>query len=148
MKLSKRGRLCMKKNNPKVECVAMQWLKYSNKDLADAAHLTSTRPTSSALICWLCQQTVEKAIKSSLVLEKIHFPRTHDLNILLDMLPEDWTVKNEYTDLSELTNWTVSARYPSDWPEPTYEDVTSANRLARSVYDLTVTDFERRGIRV
>ena len=146
MRLFKKERSCMKKTNSKTACIAMQWLQYSSKDLADATYLITTRPTSSALICWLCHQATEKAIKSALVLEKIHFPRTHDLNTLLRMLPEDWTIKNEYTDLSELTDWTVTTRYPGNWPEPTYEDAVKAKSISHSVYDLMVVDFERRGI--
>ena len=62
------------------------------------------------------------------------------------MLTEDWIVKNVHKDLSELTDWTVNARYPGDWSEPTYEDAVRAESMARSVYDSVAADFERRGI--
>lgn len=57
-------------------------------------------------------------------------------------------MKNEHKDLSELTDWIVSARYPGDWPEPTYEDAVGAESMARSVYDSVAAEFERRGILV
>ena len=136
----------MKKTNPNVENVALRWLQYSDRDLTDAMRLTSKEPISPALACWLCQQAAEKALKAALVLEKIRFPRTHDLNILLGMIPETWLVKSRHVTLSEMTAWTVNARYPGDWPEPTYEDAVGAMSTARSVYDLVAAEFGHRGI--
>ena len=96
------------------------------------------------LACWLCQQATEKAIKTAPVLEKIHFPRTHDLNILLGMLAETWLVKSRHTTLSDLTAWTVNARYPGDWPEPTCEDAVGARSMEHSVYDRVTAEFGHR----
>ena len=98
------------------------------------------------LACWLCQQAAEKAVKAALVLEKIRFPRTHDLDALLDMLPETWPIKSRHVTLSELTAWMVNARYPGDWPEPTCGGAVGARSTARSVCELVATEFGRRGI--
>lgn len=108
----------MEKINAKIEHVVLRWLRHSKKDLSDASYIIDNRPGSSALACWLYQQSVEKAIKAALTLEKIRFPRTHDLDSLRDMLPDGWVVKNKCRDLSDLTEWTINARYPGDWPEP------------------------------
>ena len=148
MRLFEKERSCMKKDNSKVENVALRWLRYSNNDIALALRLMNSEPSAPAHACWLCQQTAEKAIKAALVLEEIRFPRTHDLDTLLDMLPEGWAVKNEHKDLYELTAWTVNARYPGDWPEPTREDAAGAESIARSVYDSVAAEFERRGMPV
>ena len=135
-----------KKTNSNVEDVALRWLRYSNRDLTDATYLINKKPSSPALACWLCQQAAEKAIKAALVLEKIHFPRTHDLNTLLDMLPGTWIVKSKHVTLSELTAWNINARYPGDWPEPTHEDAVGARSIAHSVCDLVAAEFKNRGI--
>lgn len=148
MRPFEKERSCMKKNNSKVENVALRWLRYSSNDIALALRLINADPSAPAHACWLCQQTAEKAIKAALVLEKIRFPHTHDLDTLLDMLPEGWAVKNEHKDLSELVDWVVNARYPGDWPEPTHEDAVGAESMARSVYDSVAAEFERRGIPV
>lgn len=138
----------MEKDNSKVENVALRWLRHSNNDITLALRLINSDPSAPAHACWLCQQTAEKAIKAALVLEKTRFPRTHDLDTLLDMLPEGWAVKNEHEDLSELADWAVHARYPGDWPEPTHEDAVVAESTARSVYDSVAAEFERRGMPV
>lgn len=146
MKLFKKEGSCMKKTNPKTEKVALRWLQYSNKDLENASHMINTKPDSFALVCWLYQQSAEKAIKSALTLEQIRVMHIHDLDILLDMLPGNWIVKKEHTDLSKITGWAVSARYPGDWPEPTYEDAMRAKSTAHSIYGLISAEFKRRGI--
>lgn len=126
--------------------MALRWLQYSRKDLENASHMIATKPDSFALVCWLCQQSAEKAIKSALTLEQIRVTHVHDLDSLLDMLPSNWVVKNEHTDLSKITGWAVSARYPGDWPEPMYEDAVRAKSTAHSIYGLIAAEFERRYI--
>ena len=39
-------------------------------------------------VCWHAHQTVEKALKVALIFLQIDFQRTHDLNVLQDLLPE------------------------------------------------------------
>lgn len=84
-------------------------------------------------VCWLAQQAAEKALKAALILEGVDFPFRHDLDALRNLLPEGWSVKEEYPDLSELTEWAVEARYPGDWPEPTVGDADRALAQARGV---------------
>ena len=102
--------------------------QYSNADIMLARRVINTDPISPAHACWLCQQAAEKAIKAALVLENIQFPRTHDLDILCNMLPDDWDIKGAHPDLYDLSIWIVNARYPGDWPEPTCEDAIGLNR--------------------
>ena len=136
----------MKKNNPRVKTVALQWLQYSSDDLTHSLYLLNNAPRSFPLVCYLCQQSAEKAIKSALVLEQIRFPHIHDLRILCDMLPNAWTVKKERVKFSKLSTWSVNARYPGNWPTPTHEDAVGAESTARSIYDSVSAEFERRGI--
>lgn len=45
-------------------------------------------------VCYLAQQTIEKALKAALILEQIVFPFSHDLDRLRIMLPAGWQVKD------------------------------------------------------
>ena len=76
-----------------------------------------------------------KALKAVLVLEEIEFPYAHDLDVLRSLLPSKWEVLDEVSDLSELTEWAVQARYPGAWPEATQSDAARAASLTRCVYD-------------
>ena len=142
------GRIMYEKNNPRVKTVALLWLRHSSDDLMHALHMLKTAPRSFPLVCYLCQQSAEKSIKASLVLEQIRFPHIHDLRILCDLLPDEWAVKKKRVKFSKLSSWRVNARYPGDWPTPTCEDAVEAEATARLIYDSVAEEFKRRGVLV
>ena len=43
-------------------------------------------PNAPRHACWLSQQAAEKALKAALVLERVEFPFTHDLDALRNLL--------------------------------------------------------------
>ena len=55
-------------------------------------------------------------------------------------------MRDVHDDLSALTEWTIEARYPGEWSEPTCADAVKAESTARSVYELVEADFKQRGI--
>ena len=124
---------------------ALRWLRYSTEDLDVARVLLAGSPLVPRHVCWLAQQSAEKALKAALVLECVAFPFTHDLDALRNRLPESWTVHAAHADLAELTQWAVETRYPGDWPEVTTEDATRAVSEAAALHDSVVSEFERRG---
>lgn len=44
-------------------------------------------------LCFHVQQAVEKALKGLLVAKGIAFPKTHNIRILIDILPKDLTLR-------------------------------------------------------
>jgi hypothetical protein len=75
---------------------------------------------------------------------QIEFPFSHNLNQLLDLLPDNWEAANQYPDLAQLSEWAVAARYPGDWTMPTEDDARLALNEARAVLILIQTEVERR----
>ena len=63
----------------------------------------------------------------------MRIPKSHDLDMLKNLLPDGWDVKTRFTELSELSFWAVESRYPGDLPEATAEDADIALALAREV---------------
>ncbi len=63
------------------------WLRYSMEDLEAAETLAKTK-VSLRQVCFLAQQSAEKAIKAVLVFCQIEFPKSHDLEALVNMIPE------------------------------------------------------------
>ena len=96
--------------------------------------------------CWLCQQSAEKALKVSLVFEGIAFPRTYDLDVLKNLLSKGWAMHDAHSDLSDLSEWAIDARYPGTWPEPTNADAIVAKSKASSIYDSVEGEFRCRGV--
>jgi HEPN domain-containing protein len=103
-----------------------RWLRYAREDLEGAETLLEHHVGVPRHICWLSQQSVEKAMKAILVFLAIDFPWRHDLDALRNLVPDDWQVKTEHADLAALTEWAVEARYPGDWPDATEADARVA----------------------
>ena len=99
----------MSENDDKLE-----WIRLAEMDLAIAHHLFMTfHPKPLEIICFHSQQAVEKMLKCYLVTHGIEPPKTHDIQLLLEMclkICDDYDVV--YEDAITLTNYEVRLRYP------------------------------------
>ena len=130
-------------NDPELVDEARRWLRFAAEDIDVAQRLLATDGPTVRHTCFLAQQAAEKALKAALVLEGIDFPFRHDLDALRNLLPDTWSVRRTHTDLAQLTEWAVEARYPGDWQEATATDAEQAVSQAREVYNSIAADFER-----
>lgn len=126
---------------------AERWLVYAGDDLAAAEVLAGDPHVSPRQACWLAQQAAEKALKAALCFLRIDFGKTHNLDLLRNLLPQGWSVKEKHPDLAELTAWAIEGRYPGDWPEATPEDARMSLDTARSVLEVTQRDLQTNGFR-
>ena len=97
------------------------------------------------LACFLAQQAVGKSIKAALIYLQKEFPFRYALDLLRDLLPDDWALKETPTDLGALSAWAVRGRYPGDLPEATREDAKAAIEKARKIYETALEDLEEHG---
>ena len=134
----------MNADEPLVE--THHWLRYAHEDLIAAEAMLGRTPFSPRHACWLAQQASEKALKAILVFLQVDFPRRHDLDALRFLIPEGWQVKRDPSDLADLTEWAVEARYPGSWPDATKEDAQSALNQARHVWRLVLADLMSHGV--
>lgn len=67
---------------------AARWLRFAREDLATAVALRGEEVFVPRQVCRLAQQAAEKAIKAALVRLQLESPRTHDLDLLLNLLPD------------------------------------------------------------
>ena len=89
-----------------------RWLRYAEEDLITAETLLEQLHLPPRQSCWYAQQSAEKALKAVLIFLEIDFPRTHDLNVLRNLVPESWQLKAAHSDLASLTEWAAEARSP------------------------------------
>jgi hypothetical protein len=54
----------------------------------------------------------------------------------------------EHADLAELSEWSVEARYPGDWPEATGGDAQTAVATARLIVCAVEGELRRHGLSV
>jgi HEPN domain-containing protein len=65
--------------------------------------------------CFHAQQSAEKALKGLLSLRRIAFPRTHAIDVLLDLLKNAGTViPPDGDEALTLSQYAVEARYPGN----------------------------------
>ena len=102
----------------KNDALVKTWLDFAEMDsnLADFT-FQNMYPKPLELICYHCQQAAEKAIKALIifVVEDTDVPKTHDLEILLDMVADKFEVVDAlYDACSDLTPYGVRVRYPRE----------------------------------
>jgi HEPN domain-containing protein len=127
---------------------AGRWLLYARQDLRAAEAIIKQQTGAPRHACWLAQQAAEKAIKAALVYHGTDFPKSHDLDALRHMLPDDWRRKPDWPDLASLTEWAVEARYPGDWPDATPAEAADAVAQATAVLQLVTDEMDRHGFQV
>jgi HEPN domain-containing protein len=113
---------------------AKEWLEFSKMDLASAEHLLTMRPVPDEVICYLSQQSAEKALKGFIVLNNEIPPKTHNL-LDLCLLCENYDAesKNVLQQLEYLNQFSVMPRYPREL-SINDEDAKRAIQYAEIVY--------------
>ena len=90
-----------------------QWVRYAEDDWQVANEVAARRPPHRNAACFHCQQAAEKYLKALLQELGLAVPRTHDLEVLLDLLlPHDATLAPLRRGLRSLTRYAVGIRYP------------------------------------
>ncbi|PSN17633.1 HEPN domain-containing protein [filamentous cyanobacterium CCP5] len=110
-----------------------------------AENMIQHPPFVTRHVCNFAQQSAEKALKPALILEQVDFPKSHDLDALRNLLPDNWQVKQQYPQLRELTNWIIESRYPLHGDHPTEEEAIDSASLAQGVWQSIYQDLLSRG---
>jgi len=135
-------------NGPEHIQEAKRWLVYAREDMQTAQVILEHPTIAYRHVCGLSQQAAEKALKATLIFLRVEFLRTHDLDVLLKLIPSDWSVRQLIPDLATLTEWAVESRYPGDWPEANQADAEYALNQASQILQTILTDFEQRGAKL
>jgi HEPN domain-containing protein len=114
--------------------VIREWVVKAENDLRSAAHvLKMGADCPTDIVCFHAQQCVEKYLKSLLVLKCIPVPRTHNIRVLMNMIPADVRPELEEAEQDRLTVYAVVARDPADEPPVPLSEARQAVRTARRV---------------
>jgi HEPN domain-containing protein len=95
---------------------AKTWINLAERDYAVAAHLYEAFiPLPVEIVCFHCQQAVEKALKAVLAYYGAAIPKTHDI-ITLNKLCKELTdkVQIDVAVAEVITNFAVVTRYVED----------------------------------
>jgi len=92
-----------------------EWFQFADNDLDSAEVLLEHRPQRYEIICYLCQQSVEKYLKGYLFYRGIDAPKIHLLDTLCEMCSEHDATFDEITkQCATLTAYGVQPRYPDE----------------------------------
>lgn len=109
------------------------WLRHAYSDLALSRAKNLSENILLEELCFHAQQAVEKSLKAVLIAKRISFPKTHNIRVLLDLLPQDIAVPLEIERAASLTDYAVMIRYPGALEPVTKEEYKKAIQMAESV---------------
>lgn len=106
----------------------------AENDLKTAAHtLKMGRDCPTDTVCFHGQQSVEKYLKALLVCKGIDFPKTHDIERLVALLPENVWLRLSIEEQRRLTAYATVTRYPGDYEPIPLAEAQRSVRIAGRV---------------
>ncbi|MFA6242474.1 MAG: HEPN domain-containing protein [Candidatus Hydrogenedentales bacterium] len=117
-----------------VFAVVREWVLKAENDLTNATHTLKLRddcPTDT--VCFHAQQCVEKYLKALLVLKGIRFPRVHNIEELIALVPKTDRPELSADEQERLTDFATVTRYPGIYEPVTLSDARTAVSVARRV---------------
>lgn len=93
-----------------------QWIAKADEDWWVVQVMTAQPSYPASLVCYHCQQYVEKLLKALLTAHGIESPRSHDLRRLIEMTSpyvSELAILSDRADL--LTSYAAQSRYPDNW---------------------------------
>lgn len=115
--------------------IARQWGEMAEHDLLNIDNNLAAQQIPWDTVCFHAQQCAEKYLKALLILKGVEAPKSHDLRLLLQRIPNDVLLGVDIAETLQLNRYTIEARYPGDWEPITREEGERAVALARQVRD-------------
>ena len=124
------------------------WLEKAKGDLRAAEHLLDLEPGDYFTSAFHAQPAAEKYLKAFLVRHQIPFPKTHDIQYLLELVSQaDPAVTEELSSAVMLTPFGVEFRYPGELLvhlELAQQSVEEANRVQKVILE-SLEDYLSQG---
>jgi len=112
--------------------VAREWTTKADNDLKNALHtlkLGKECPTDT--VCFHAQQCVEKYLKALLVALEIPFPKAHDIEMLVSLIPKSIRINLTVEQQRRLTEYASMTRYPGSYEIIPLSEARQAVKLAQ-----------------
>lgn len=114
--------------------VIRNWLRHARSDLNLGKAALRTSGVFPEDACFHAQQCAEKALKALLLNLEVDYPRTHAIEVLLDLLKARGEEVPAGVDQAfELSQYAVQTRYPGEWEAVTKKEATEKLERAELV---------------
>jgi HEPN domain-containing protein len=121
-----------------------QWLAKAEVDYRTAQRLMRDQEPIREAIAFHCQQAAEKYLKAFLVRHQVEFPKTHNLEQLLDLMaPIAPELAASLEETEVLSPYGVDIRYPGDFPELLPGQENTVFELASRTREAVMTQLSR-----
>ncbi len=94
------------------------WFQFADMDLEVALHLNEKMyPKPMEIICYHCEQAVEKYLKGFLLFKEVPVTKTHNVSFLLEEIEKviETEIENKYFEMCDmLIPFGVAVRYPNE----------------------------------
>jgi len=110
------------------------WLAKAYEDFraAKSLLLLPEDEIPTGVVCFHCQQFVEKALKAFLIHHAVEFGRWHNLTMLKKLCAEKDS-DFEKLEIDELSIYAVEVRYPDEFFIPSLEEAKNCFQIAEAV---------------
>ena len=126
-----------------MKALTKEWIRKAEEDYRVCRReLQVRRGASLDVVCFHAQQCAEKYLKAVLQESGISFPKTHDLEALVNLVTPVYSQFNaQRADAKRLASHAVEVRYPGCWSvrsdaEDAFQTARAVRVLARNVLGL------------
>ncbi len=118
-----------------------QWINKAEEDLLVINQLLTMDILPKTAIGFHCQQSAEKFLKAFLVFHYVDFPKTHNIEFLIEQCVK---VDPDFNDIESgnLTDYGVEIRYPGDFLEPTLSEIETLFHLVELIKELVLKKIQ------
>jgi HEPN domain-containing protein len=114
--------------------VAGDWVEKAESDLTAAVNLLNiAKRKPMDVVCFHAQQCVEKYLKALLAMQGIDFPKTHQIEEIIRLLPRGVDAGLSPQEQRMLTGYAVTTRYPGTYEAITMREARDALSMMRRV---------------
>lgn len=122
--------------------ILLNWKIKADNDIKIVEQgLKSDEPITD-ILCFHCQQAVEKYLKLFLTANRIEYKSTHNIAILLQQCMEIDDSFRSFKEISYLTQYAVELRYPDDFYIPDLSETKNAYKLALKVRKFVLSELK------
>ena len=119
-----------------------KWFQKAENDLLTIKNNLAAEITPVDTCCFHAQQVAEKYLKAFLVSRNVGFPKTHDLEVLLNLLIEKNKIFSELlSNIDPLQDYSIASRYPDEIDELTIDDAKTAYQNALTIKEFILKNF-------
>jgi HEPN domain-containing protein len=125
-----------------------EWIEFAKRDFDTAVFLKTMYPAPFEIICYHCEQAVEKLLKGFLILNDDEFDKTHDLlHLNKKCISHDKGFDIITKECADLTIYGVNVRYPGNIhlkvedAEKAINDAAKIKEFILNKINITFKDF-------